>query len=1140
MGSAGSNLNSTVAITISVVDANSAATIQKVEQQIVGLGTAAKATAADLSEIPAMLSLVDEAATKSGAKIVEATTAASAGFNGMRAQMQLVRGEARELGVAIPGFLGRAIVQNEVLMVGVRALSTAFLGLAAISVFATLGKEAVDFYQNQIDINHAMDEYQQKAQQTAQQKLFDTASLETTSQLLAQITQQVTALEQKRKAANNPEFISTPYGPAVQQGGFGAEEGKKESDFKAKQDQLEARQTALREAGQMQRLKMEDDYQAAVSKGYSQIDAKEKALKDEIAVRYAFQKANESDLAKQAGVSVDALQKGFNQQRADATKQAELTASAERINLRRTETDQVIQMQNQAVDAGLKGDTLITAQRQQSIDAVTRKFREGEISKQTAQAETAAINLKFDNEKMQRLQEQERETQKIEQEAQNAGLTGIAKLQAGANSRAGDIANDPTLDASQRQRRVVAVYQQANGEIEKSEQDFYQKLSQMGASYDGQQLQGYAKIEADYNSHLQEMLKSYDEEFGQLSDTDQRKIQAAQTLQDQITRIYRDSQNQRLAYTQRIDEQTAQEEQKAARLLLPPWQQQNQAIIDDYKNRVEKINEALQRQVINEQQAQKQIKAAVDLESAEMQKQAQQTRDQIAGQLDSLFSDPGQYIENRAKQTMEKIVANWLMQLMQFNGAASGILKWLFGMGPDMPTNGSTGSQLGTIFGVPMSGTAGITSGGGLSGTASMTTAVTTLSTAGTSLNTSGTTLSTAGTSLNSAAAALTSAASTLSMAGSGGGGGGGLSNLFSGGTSGSSLDSIYNTPTDQLPGMSSATGGGFSMDAVGGPLGAGDISSGAGTDVFAGASGGGSSPDVFAGGPNVSGTAPGASVGGVVSAGMGIYGVVQSVRSGSVGGAALSGAMAGASIGMMVGGPVGALIGAGIGAVGGAVAGLLGDLFSDHGKGKAKAYDSSTVQPALQKELQSFDAGQTGYDQVMKDLDTLSKQAQSDTAGYGSGARSYYTNNIVPEIAAVQQTIDQQMRGGRGNIVMSAAQFHTGGRIVGFGDLSTSNTEGFVHAQLGEHVMTPRASSNYGPMLDAMNRGSDVHSIINSYVRGSRQMSSASSGGSGGGITIQALDSKSIEYWLRNGGAMQIQKATNGNVERYSGVALG
>jgi len=159
----------------------------------------------------------------------------------------------------------------------------------------------------------------------------------------------------------------------------------------------------------------------------------------------------------------------------------------------------------------------------------------------------------------------------------------------------------------------------------------------------------------------------------------------------------------------------------------------------------------------------------------------------------------------------------------------------------------------------------------------------------------------------------------------------------------------------------------------------------------------------------------PGVNALGIAGAGIaGGMALSQEWAAGQTGAATLTGAMTGASIGTMILPGIGTAIGAGIGAVVGAIGGLIGGLFGDHGVGKAKQYDKTTIQPALNNEIAAYDSGNTSYDQVATDLANLSKQAQTDTKGFGSAAGGYYNSTIVPEIQAVQNQVNKLELGNR------------------------------------------------------------------------------------------------------------------------------
>ena len=94
------------------------------------------------------------------------------------------------------------------------------------------------------------------------------------------------------------------------------------------------------------------------------------------------------------------------------------------------------------------------------------------------------------------------------------------------------------------------------------------------------------------------------------------------------------------------------------------------------------------------------IQTDYKLAMAQMEKAAEQTRDQLASQLSSFFSDPSGYLKKRAQDLMFQILANWMLQLMTFNKTAGGLLGGLFGMNGQMSTSTNPGAALGSIFGI--------------------------------------------------------------------------------------------------------------------------------------------------------------------------------------------------------------------------------------------------------------------------------------------------------------------------------------------------------------------------------------------------------------------------------------------------------
>jgi hypothetical protein len=548
-------------------------------------------------------------------------------------------------------------------------------------------------------------------------------------------------------------------------------------------------------------------------------------------------------------------------------------------------------------------------------------------------------------------------------------------------------------------------------------------------------------------------------------------------------------------------EQIQKEEEQTARTLLPPWQQSQLAIEDEYRDRVTQITQDIKQHVMTEQEGAQAVTAAWQAASAQMQKDAEETRDKLASSLSSLFSNPEQFFEKRAMDAAFQMMANDLMSYFKNSGAGSSILQWLFGMGPEMSTSANPMTDIKSLFGG--------SHGGGIG--------------AGASLTSAGSTLMSAGQLQLTAAAALQSAAGALQLAGGGGGLGGLPSSMGFGGTdSDGTFGGAGSDGMSSASSLSLAGGGGAYTTAAGNQvidassLPGGGESSSLSNDAMAAQASPGDGDGKFLG-------AAGAAVTGAV----GIYSAYE--NSNPIAGLA-SGAIAGAEVGSLFG-PVGM----GVGAIIGGLAGLFAGIFGDQGRGKAESLDVNTLQPALAKEMQDFEAGRTGYEQAVSDLSQMEASAKSQTDPLGSGARRYFTSNIEKEFDLALASLAKQERGGRSAVTLSAAQYHSGGWTGDFGDFDMGNGEGFARLLANEFVVQPMAAQQHGPLLSAINAGNV------SYARTPQPLMPA---GAGGGptvnVTIQAMDAKSVAQWAKAGGSRALIAAINQGQRQYSGVGRG
>ena len=248
-----------------------------------------------------------------------------------------------------------------------------------------------------------------------------------------------------------------------------------------------------------------------------------------------------------------------------------------------------------------------------------------------------------------------------------------------------------------------------------------------------------------------------------------------------------------------------------------------------------------------------------------------------------------------------------------------------------------------------------------------------------------------------------------------------------------------------------------------------------------------------------------------------------------------MGGMEAGAALGSIVPG-IGTVVGAVGGALIGGIAGLFAGIFGDQGRGQAQNLDTNTIQPALTKDMQDYEAGRAGYNTLATELNSMLISAQNQTNQMGSGARSYFNQRIQPEIEAVLSSLQKQEMGGRSQVTLSAAQYHGGGWTGDFGDLATSDTEGFIHAAQNEFVVNPMAAAAHAPILQAMNSGTNF--AYSNTVQPRMPASSAS--GVPMQITIQALDSKSVAQWAKAGGGLALMAAMNQAQRQFSGVGRG
>lgn len=871
----------------------------------------------------------------------------------------------------------------------------------------------------------------------------------------------------------------------------------------------------------------------AMTKETNEFNEKDRRAKDantEAALN-GIAKIRAANTAADQALQEQVRNRTLTQQQADVLKADNARKYAiEEQNLNEQINRRIVQMQNEAILAGLEGDARLKAEKLQSIQEVEAEFARGEMSKRQMLAETAAISQKFDNEMIANYRKAMEDAYKALNDAQSVGLSGLDKINADRNARNADIDRMRIPDTAKNIR-----HQAVNTEADRLAGTYWQENDER----EGEQMS--------------------------------REAEQAQRKQEEL---------------QRFHDQTLESERQAAEAERRVRNEGMQGWVSDYRAAIAEIDaqrtEQLQKiedegqkelaQFKDDANAQQQISADIaqrklDVErsaDAQIAEENRQMAHQITQTLQDAFTNPVSFIKSQMMKMFSEIVAEWIERSKMFQGVfgqtmgstqsgvtrGSGGILGSLGIGPRPTFGGSP-----TFIGRPA-----YSGGGGLGGSnVSASGDVTQPSFDPTSpafhhFAGGGSPISV---DVNGAPATASATVGSPHYASYGGGGGATIN--VSGGSSvavptfpgAPRIASARNTVGSPRYGVSGAGAGG-GASTTSGPMASDTAGMGSidGTDATINVGG---SPSVAIptfpsspGGtsPNAASSAAGAmkTVGGIAGAGFAGYEMYQDTtadfKSGSLGGTlkgTMNDAMEGAAIGSIVPG-IGTAVGAAVGAAVGLASGIAGMVMGEGGNLAARNYYRQSLLPAIEAERNSSDSD---YQGAISRVNRIASQGMMYMSQHwGQGAAAWVNANYLKkEQALADSQIEGRAKGGSYAVSMSASQFHSGGDITDFGDLATSPNEGFIHAMLGEAVVNPIAAATHRPAISAMNDGASPDDIAAMYSGGGS--------GSGGGDThyhswsINAMDSKSFDSFLRNGAARSIVKATNQYTTKYAGDGI-
>lgn len=1026
-----------------------------------------------------------------------------------------VRLLSQEFGLRLPRAIEAMISRIPAITNGLQSVLGVMAGIAAAQVFVHVAEEIYGAYEKYVSLNAAAEKFYETIKKTSQEDVVNTHSIETTRARLDTAENSATKLRSVSEslwrqglgqlaalATGNASGVADMLGAhqlqeaSLQNQGNSIQLTRRQID---QQHELALAQIEAAHAGDAQ-LVGQQKINAELAKK-QQIDAESRKHDRKVEGFYGNQVPGSAGEEEQRNKDLIATRE----------------ADAQKAILAREAYLAITKASDESVRARLTGEELIYRKMRDDLRELRIELANtGRLDQFGAQG--GAVQDRYFADLGERQVKRQNEAAKQMRDASAAGLTGAARIQAEHNNKVADINTNPQLadDPAAAAQARIAAENESNQKIAELQQQFSQRMRQIEEGRTAASLSGFQRIDAGAAKQVDELNAQYNRDFANGAAEDAHTLAAKQDLQRAVTAVYATAADQRKDLAQknaaddlRYDQEAAQAEgrvrEQGAMGWVSSYRNALSTIQAEEQEHLAKLQEQAGKEGLTYEEVERRRTDIVRTANAQIVEQNVELQHRIAGALQSAFTDPVGFIKSKMEEMMFQIIAGWVMHLTLF--------KQLFGstMGGLTPGGAAAGGSAAGGAGVLGSILRGTT--GAFGGSPEL------------------------------AGGAAASSGAVVPAAG------GGAGSIF-GQALGLAPD-LLSSAGNLAPQLAGTVGGGTAVTSASLGLGSSSdtgfsLGSGGADDPFttyAIQQGGDPSLAID---PTQSGGASSAGqtsqlLGAAVALGMGGYqaynSTVSAFESGSAAQGALGDASAGAAIGGILG-PEGALIGAGIGAAFGAAAGFLGDVTGEGKKLAARAWYEKSVLPQLAQWVASPPSGDF-YSAVNQVNGTTGTALATMTGQFGRDAAGWVNDQYMKkEVALIDSKLASMAKGGAQYTGLSAAQFHTGGSITGFGDLATSGNEGFIHALLGETVVNANASAAHAPYISAMNAGAGASDMASMYLQAAAKSSSPAAANSGGDthFHVHTLDTKTMKSWLRDEGAAMITQAQNRNTGRYSG----
>lgn len=654
---------SAVNIVVNVTDANSAAAIGGVIKNIDQLGAAGLRSG---EQVTAGMNRGGAAAREMGGHF--------------QTSLDSVRLLRQELGIRVPRSMETMISRNEVLMAGITKLSGLMagvgFGMIGVALFEEAARGARELWQNYLSLNSAADEYQKTLEKTRDDEFGNSRDIETTTMRIREATAAAKGFRAEAEATNRAGWGAIVSGITMgnMQGaasGVGMLYGAHQEAGAAVKGQG---QTATLTPAQIEQqhelnvLKIQADHQndelgRKLAENQDNFNRDRELNKAEVALGTANPEAPD------AGKQKLALENQLARQEA-----------AKGDGDAKSRAQELARIHEEGIEAGMRGSALYHRQEAAAEEDLKRR------GLATPQA-IDDVRAKFHGEQMKRLEDEQRETEKLGREAGMAGMTGIAKTRAEGEDRIASL--DPNLDPTERDKRIHFINQQTNAQIAADQRSLADEVKGIVDASAAHQISEFERIRAEGSRRLDELKKKIRETYGEAP-----KIGPASVDQQAGAHIFRQGSSQIGADTQdqlgqarrHMYEETEELESQARVKFYDAEKQKTLAIQDEYRERLLKLHEWEEQELASnkltaderasiEENYNRRVIAAGQQANAEMVEASTAAREKMAHQFDELFeglNHPMKMLEKLGDKVAGEAAASLVQHFQQRGQGAAG------------------------------------------------------------------------------------------------------------------------------------------------------------------------------------------------------------------------------------------------------------------------------------------------------------------------------------------------------------------------------------------------------------------------------------------------------------------------------------